>query len=123
MKSLLVALVILGVATGQAKTLRLLPVRVTSSGLPAGIRFYCDKEYNRDNCAKHIAVLRDELARYPIEDLGGWSFVVASSSGWKETLCDLGSDPRTPAFTLVDDRITIFEEALFETMPVRDVEL
>ena len=112
------------VATTQAQTIRILPVVSKSSdGLPANVRFFCEKDYSRNRCVEHIAKLKQELARYPIEELGAWSFVIAPSERWKKIVLEENGNPVSPAFSVIAQRITIFEEALFVTMPLRDVEL
>jgi hypothetical protein len=124
MKLALVTVAVLGALTLHAETIRVIPVSVpVGIGRPAGLQFYCDQGYNPRECVEDIGRLRSELLDYHAERLGRWSFVVAPSERWKEMVRELSGNPRSPAFTLIDERITVFEQALFKTMPLRDVEL
>jgi hypothetical protein len=120
----LAAVFLVVVSTTQAQTLRIVQViNQGGDGFPANVQFFCDQDYNRIRCVEHIAKLKQELARYPIEGLGAWSFVLVPSDRWKRLVGEGNGNPDSPAFSVIADRITIFEEALLVTMPLRDVEL
>jgi len=104
--------------------MRVFPVRILTNGhCPKAIQFFCTQDYSRKTCTDHIIVLERELARYPVEQLGTWSFVLAPSDSWKDVVSRLGGDPDSPAFSVIERRTSIFEEALFSVLPARRAEL
>jgi hypothetical protein len=108
----------------QAQRLDVNQTQLEPNGrFPKAIRFYCAKDYNRNECSNHILTLRHELARYPIDQLGPWTFVLGTSKGWDDLAHSLRIDPRSPAFTAIDSQITVFEEALFSPIANRVTEL
>lgn len=119
MKRFVVALTVVLIAvssSGWAGTTRMKIVQARLVGLPStlgGATFFCTADYDHAACLRDLHVLADALAGYPIARLGGWQFVAASSAHWKDTILDLGGDPRSPAFTVMDARVTVFEETLF----------
>jgi hypothetical protein len=110
--------------TAQAQKLRVNQVQIAADdSFPTAIRFYCAQGYDWKDCKNHIMALRHELARYPVDQLGSWSFVLVSSDSWKDLARSLSIDPSSPAFTVVDRQTTVFEQALFSPIPLRLTEL
>jgi hypothetical protein len=64
-------------------------------------------------------LLAKVLERYPTERMGQWTFVLAGSARWRQTIKDLGGDPESPAFSELSARVTVLEEELFETVDSR----
>src|SRR5580693_1749061 len=72
---------------------------------------------------QEIAELKAVLARYPVEELGPWTWVLVRSQDWIPISVLLGLKPESPAFTAVDQRETFLEEALFKREGLRSAEL
>jgi len=107
----------------QPQTLRAVPVMLANDSLPKGIQFFCAEHYEARDCAQHIALLEHMLASYPVELVGQWSFVLVSSERWKELVDSLGGNSDSPAFSVLEQRTTVFEQALFSPGVSRRVEL
>jgi hypothetical protein len=63
------------------------------------------------------------LHRYPTTRLGNWNFVLASSEHWQQIVKSLGGDPKSPAFSELVARVTVFEDTLVETADLRKANL
>ena len=107
----------------------LLPVRpqATASALPRDEaplqRFVCNTGYTVERCQKDLAVLRRALTKYPVAQLGNWTWILVRSEDWKAILLPRGLDPDSPAFTFYAKSETFIEEALVTEVPVRNREL
>jgi hypothetical protein len=99
----------------------------TASALPKNeaplLRFVCNTGYTLEKCHQDVAVLRTTLAKYPLGQLGNWTWVLVRSEDWKAILLPRGLDPRSPAFTYLAKRQTFLEEALVANVPGRAEEL
>ncbi len=108
----------LACGTAQSQGLRVLPVQIRGGqGFPAAIQFYCTENYGRSNCQNDISNLRRVLAHYPVEQLGSWSFILASSEEWEPLMTRLRLPLHSPAFSLLAGNKTVISQALF-TAPV-----
>lgn len=90
---------------------------------PNSINFYCLEGYNVEKCKAHVLILRRELARYPIDDLTSWSFLLVPSGSWDEMVRAAGGPIGTPAFTALHSRETFFQDALFSPSPMQRAEM
>ena len=112
-----------------ATQLILLPVlpQATASALPREEaplqRFVCNTGYTMEKCNKDMAVLRATLAKYPMAQLGNWTWILVLSKDWKPIVRPRGLDPDSPAFTYYARRETFIEEALVTEVPERSDEL
>ena len=99
----------------------------TTSATPqdqgSGQLFVCNVGYTPEKCHKQIAILRKALAKYPVERLGNWTWVLVRSVDWRDILVQRGLSPDSPAFTYLPMRETFIEEALVVPVPVRGVNL
>jgi hypothetical protein len=86
-------------------------------------RFVCDTGYTLEKCNEDMAVLRRALAKYPVAQLGNWTWVLVRSQDWKAILLPRGLNPDSPAFSYLEKRVTFVEEALVAEVPVRRREL
>jgi hypothetical protein len=66
-----------------------------------------------------VAVLRRALEKYPLEQLGEWTWVLVRSSDWQSIQKVRGLDRNSPAFTYYEGRETFIEEALVSEVPGR----
>ena len=121
--SLLIA--ILSVAgAAQTQTVRVVPVHLDGNdGNAKSIQFLCTQEYDHNHCLQDTATLQHALAPYTLDQLGSWSFLLVPSDGWKDLVRALGGDPVSPAFSIVDQRITVIERGLFLPSAIRGEEL
>jgi hypothetical protein len=85
--------------------------------------FYCHTGYTVDDCRRDVAELRTVLARYPVEELAPWTWVLVRSEDWIPISVHLGLKPDSPAFTALDQRETFLEAALFRGQGLRSAEL
>lgn len=86
-------------------------------------RFVCNTGYTQKHCDEQVAVLRNALAKYPVAQLGTWTWILVRSEDWKAILLLRGLDPDSPAFTFYPKRETFIEEALVSQVPGREGEL
>src|ERR1700746_15774 len=99
---------------------------VAKAGPPVGApvqHFICNTGYSLSKCQADMAVLRKSLARYPVAELGEWTWVLVRSADWKYIVMPRGIDPDSPAFTYLPKRETFIEEALVAIVPQRAGEL
>jgi len=94
-----------------------------SSTLAGQITISCTTDYNPSQCLASANALAKVLQRYPTIRLGDWKFVLASSEHWQQIVKSLGGDPESPAFTEFAARVTVLEDALFETADSRKANL
>jgi hypothetical protein len=85
--------------------------------------FVCNTGYSPQQCHEQMGALRPLLDKYGADRLGGWTWVLVKSDDWKTLQRLHGMDPDSPAFTVLDRRVTFFEEALVSPVTVRRVEL
>jgi hypothetical protein len=86
--------------------------------------FVCNIGYTQQQCDIDMAVLRKALAKYPVDELGEWTWVLVGSEDWKRILFDRGFRPdRSPAFSVLPERETFFETALVTRVSFRGFQL
>ena len=95
----------------------------TDKAILSSQEFHCHTGYSLAQGKKDILELKKVLARYPIEGLGHWTWVLVRSQDWKPISQMLRLNPESPAFTALDPRETFLEEALFVHDPLRTAEL
>jgi hypothetical protein len=110
-------------ALAQAQSIRVTPVTTDPMDRATGLRFYCAEGYNSTSCREDVLKLRTELARHPVAVMGQWSFVLVSSDQWKDLVLRLGGAPVSPAFSVLGNRTTVLEQALFSPSANRAKEL
>jgi hypothetical protein len=105
----------------QMTSIRIQPIELPNrpASLSHAVSFSCTTDYDPSQCLKSVALLAKVLERYPTERMGRWTFVLAGSARWKQTIKELGGDTESPAFSELDARVTVFEEELFETVDSR----
>jgi hypothetical protein len=114
----------LACGTAYCQSVRVSPVQIRGDrGFPAAIQFFCTENYSRDDCKNDIFILRQSLARYPLDKLGAWSFVLASSDEWEALMTRLRLPPRSPVFSMLGRNTTIFSRILFPASADRRAEL
>jgi hypothetical protein len=115
---LMICLTICNFSIVTAQTLHLAVLALqfdAADGFPKTVQFFCTQDYELESCKKDARVLRKLLATYPVERVGSWSFLLAPSIHWNDLMRALGlqSHVRSPAFTVLGFRTTVFEQSLF----------
>ena len=85
--------------------------------------FFCNTGYALDPCLAQLATLKTVVAKYPIEALGEWTWVLVRSQAWKPLVQMLGLNADSPAFTCLETKTTFIEEALVAKVAGRANEL
>ena len=85
--------------------------------------FACNVGYTPRECQVATTVLRKALARYPVEALGEWRWVLVRTEDWKQILSDRKFDTNHPAFSYLPKRETFLDGALVVRSSIRGVEL
>ena len=63
------------------------------------------------------------MAAYPVQLLGTWSFVLVPADDWKALVRGQGGDAVSPAFSMLDQRMTLLDSSLFVGSASRNKEL
>lgn len=98
------------------------PKESATSGSPPQ-HFVCNTGYTPEKCHQDVAKLRKALEKYPVAQLGEWTWVLVLSSDWKSIQTARGLDRNSPAFTYYPARETFLEEALVTEVPGRQAAL
>ena len=83
------------------------------------LQFICNSGYNEQDCTLQLRRLGDVLAKMDLAELGDWTWILVRSQDWKPILRSVGRDPDSPAFTILEQRRTFLEEAVFNPDPAR----
>jgi hypothetical protein len=113
-------------AQGAGGALRMKVMEVRLRGLDATERaavFNCTVDYDKGECVRDALTLAETLKAYPVDRLGEWQFVIASRESWAKIVRELGGDPGSPAFTVMDARVMVFEQTLFSATVMERAEL
>jgi hypothetical protein len=122
-KSLLLA-VLFAAMTAQTQNLKIVAVHFGANGsTPSNIQFLCSQKYDRAECVKDATALRQAMSPYPMQLLGTWSFVLVPADDWKALVRGQGGDPVSPAFSMLDQRVTLLDESLRVASATRNKEL
>ena len=124
MKTSVVIAVLFAACAAQSQNLKLVTVRFGANGpSPNSIQFLCSEKYDKAECVKEATAVRQVLATYPTELLGAWSFVLVPADDWKALVRGQGGDPVSPAFSMLDQRVTLLDGSLFVASANRNKEL
>jgi hypothetical protein len=111
--SVLIA-VLFAVSAAQTQNLKMIAVRFpANSSTPNNVQFLCSQKYERTECVRDATALHAAIAQYPVELLGNWSFVLIPADDWKALVRGQGGDPVSPAFSMLDQRLTLLDGSLF----------
>jgi hypothetical protein len=82
--------------------------------------FLCDNRVAASECKSEVEILKTHMQAYPVGQLGAWTWVLVRSDRWK----DLGLDSESPAYTAIEERLTLIDESmLVEKNALRTEEL
>ena len=85
--------------------------------------FACNVGYTPQECQAATTVLRQALARYPVDALGEWRWVLVRTEDWKQILSVRGFNTNRPAFSYLPKRETFLDSALVLRASIRGTEL
>ena len=85
--------------------------------------FVCNTGYTPHECQAASAVLRRAQARYPVDTLGNWTWVLVRTEDWKQILSARRVDTNVPAFSDLTKRVTFLDGSLVVETSVRCAEL
>jgi len=123
-KSSLLIAILLATCPSQSQSLRVVPVHLDAAvPIPKRIQFFCTQDYNRQACLNDSVALRASLSRYPLDRIGTWSYVLFPADNWKALVGSLGGNPVSPAFSIIEQRMTMIERSLFSAPASRSEEL
>jgi hypothetical protein len=121
--SLLIA-TLLAACAAQTQGVRVVPVHLDAiASIPNRIQFFCTHNYDSQACLKDSVALRHALAPYRLEHLGTWSFLLVPADDWRTLVLGLHGNPVSPAFSIIDQHMTVLESSLFTATPIRDKSL
>jgi hypothetical protein len=86
-------------------------------------RFACHEGFTLEECRSLVMILRAAVEKYPLDQLGEWTWVVVRTRDWKHALTVRGLDPDSPALTYLPGNETFFDEALMMRASIRGMEL
>jgi hypothetical protein len=122
-KSVLIA-ILFAACAAETQNLKMIAVRFPANGsTPNTIQFLCSQKYDRTVCVKDATALRQAMMSYPVQLLGQWSFVLVPADDWKPLVRGQGGDPVSPAFSMLEQRVTLLDASLFAGTAGRDKEL
>ena len=124
MKSSLLIAILSAACAAQTQTLRVVPLHLDATvSIPKTIQFFCTQDYDRQACVNDALSLRHTLLPYRLDQLAAWSFVLAPSEDWKNLVHSVGGPPASPAFSILDERVTVLDQSLFGGSEARNAEL
>ena len=124
MKTNVLIAVLFAACAAQTQNLKMIAVRFAANGSTTNnIQFLCSQKYGRAECVKDATALRQAMAPYPMQVLGAWSFVLVTADEWKSLVRGQGGDSVSPAFSMLDQRVTLLDASLFSGSATRNKEL
>jgi hypothetical protein len=116
--------VLFAACAAQTQNLKMMAVRFPANGTtPNSTQFLCSQKYDKAECVKDATALRQAMTAYPVQLLGEWSFVLVPADDWKGLVRSQGGDPVSPAFSILEQRVTLMDGALFTGSAGRNKEL
>jgi hypothetical protein len=123
-KTTVLIAVFLAACAAQTQNLKMMSVRFPANGTtPNSTQFLCSQKYDKAECVKDATALRQAMSAYPVQLLGEWSFVLVPADDWKGLVRSQGGDPVSPAFSLLEQRVTLMDAGLFTASAGRKKEL
>jgi len=124
MKTKLLMSLLFTVCVAQSQTFQVVRVPLNEHiAVSKAIQFFCTPNYDRQGCWNDSLALRQSLVPYPTQQLGTWSFVLVPADDWRTLVRSVGGSPKSPAFSIFDERITVLDQSLFGGWEARNAEL
>jgi hypothetical protein len=73
---------------------------------------FCEIKLPMEDCSTATEILTSHLPAYPVSQLGGWTWVIVPSDHWNDLGKDLGLDSDSPAYTCIENRMTLIDESM-----------
>jgi len=99
------------------------PSVVTAQAQAPTQHFACNVGYTPRDCQGATKVLSKALARYPVDELGKWTWVLVRPEDLKQILSMRGFDTNHPAFSYLPKRVTFVDGSLVAGPSIRGTEL
>lgn len=99
------------------------PLAAQTNARALKLHFACNVGYTPQECRVASTVVRKALARYPVEALGQWTWVLVRPEDWKQILSDRKLDPNVPAFSILLKRETFLDGSLVVRASIHTFEL
>ncbi len=74
--------------------------------------FLCETRLAVAECNREVDILKSHLEMYPTAQLGAWTWVLIPADHWQDLARDLGLDSSSPAYTCIEDRLTLIDESM-----------
>jgi hypothetical protein len=88
------------------------------------LTFLCESKLAPADCKTDVEILKSHLQTYPTAQLGSWTWVIIPADHWPYLASDLGLDSSSPAYTCIEDRLTLIDESMLAQRDARrDAEL
>ena len=85
---------------------------------------FCEVRLPVDGCKTAADILTSHLQAYPVAQLGTWTWVIVPADHWNDLGRDLGLDLDSPAYTCLEDRMTLIDESMLaQKDPRRNADL
>ena len=80
---------------------------------------FCEVRLAVDDCKSATDILTSHLQAYPVAQLGTWTWVIVPADHWNELGRELGLDLDSPAYTCLEDRMTLIDESMLTQKEAR----
>ncbi len=85
---------------------------------------FCEVRLAVDDCKSAADILTSHLQAYPVAQLGTWTWVILPADHWNDLGRELGLDLDSPAYTCLEDRMTLIDESMLaQKDPRRNADL
>ena len=129
MKASLLIAVLFAACAAQTQILRIVPAHLDENEQASAQKqaprqhFACNVGYTPRECRVIATVLRKAVARYPVDTLGEWTWILVRTEDWKQLLSERRFDSSHPVFSYLPKRETFLDGALVVRASVRGAEL
>ncbi len=83
------------------------------------LTFLCESNLALADCKTDVEILKSHLQTYPTAQLGAWTWVIIPADHWQPLASDLGLDSSSPAYTCIEDRLTLIDESMLAQRDAR----
>ncbi len=94
-------------------------MRVYTAGNGGTYTILCETRLALEDCKQETEILKTHLQAYPVSQLGAWTWVIVPSDRWNDLGKDLGLDSESPAYTSIEDRMTLIDESMLAQKDAR----
>jgi hypothetical protein len=80
---------------------------------------FCEVRLPPEDCKGATDILTSHLQAYPVAQLGTWTWVIVPADHWSDLGRELGLDLDSPAYTCLEDRMTLIDESMLTQKDAR----